>query len=178
LTTSRRDCVDWRWSSLRDDAEATAAARNQMEGARHGRALARSQGVARVRGGCDGHGDGGAALSSGVSWASPAPTGVSAGQNKTPGELGFEGKQGGRIPTIGVPSTGGISPAMAASQAESSLGETQQGRAPAMGRCGAAEESRGVADPGVQERSPDLGPSAEQEDQGMELGRHGEGRVA
>lgn len=35
-----------------------------------------------------------------------------------------------------------------------------------------------VADPGVQERSPDLGPSAEQEDQGMELGRHGEDRVA
>jgi hypothetical protein len=90
-----RGCVDQRWSSLRDDAEAAAAARNQMEGARHGRALARSQGVARVRGGCDSHGDGGAALSSGVSWASPAPTGVSAGQNKTPGELGFEGKQGG-----------------------------------------------------------------------------------
>jgi hypothetical protein len=67
---------------------------------------------------------------------------------------------------------------MAASRAESSLGETQQGRAPAMGRSGAAEESRDVADPGIQERSPDLGPSAEQEDQGMELGRHGEGRVA
>jgi hypothetical protein len=103
-----------------------------------------------------------------------------------------------------VPSTGGISPAMAAGRAESSPGETQQGRAsamgtscsanptqeqrgprcsaegeaPALGRSGAAEESRGVADLGVQEGSPDLGPSAEQEDQGMELGRHGEGRMA
>jgi hypothetical protein len=124
LTTSRRDCVDWRWSSLSDDDEAATAARNQMEGARHVRALARSQGVARVCGGCDGHGDGGAAQSSGVSWASPAPTGVSAGQNKTPGEFGFEGKQGGRIPTIGVPSTRGISPAMAAGRAENSPGET------------------------------------------------------
>jgi hypothetical protein len=37
------------------------------------------KGVARVRSGCDGHGDGGVALSSGVSWASPAPTGASAG---------------------------------------------------------------------------------------------------
>jgi hypothetical protein len=46
-------------------------------------------------------------------------------------------------------------------------------RRPWRRRCGAAEESRGVADPGVQERSPDLGPSAEQEDQGMELGGHG-----
>jgi hypothetical protein len=56
----RRDCIDRRWSSLRDDAEAAAAARNQMEGARHGGAFACSQGVARVRGGCDGHGGGGA----------------------------------------------------------------------------------------------------------------------
>jgi hypothetical protein len=57
----------------------------------HSRAV---KGVARVRGGYDGHGDGGAALSSSVSWASPAPTGVSAGQNKTPGELGLEGNRG------------------------------------------------------------------------------------
>ena len=136
-----RGCVDQRWSSLRDDAEAAAAARNQMEGARHGRALARSQGVARVRGGCDSHGDGGAALSSSVSWASPAPTGVSAGQNKTPGELGLEGNRGSDSNHWGAEHRG-ISPAMAAGRAESSPGETQQGRAPAMGDSSRALDQR------------------------------------
>jgi hypothetical protein len=99
----------------------------------HSRAV---KGVARVRGGCDGHGDGGAALSSGVSWASPAPTGVSARQNKTPGETG------GSDSNHWGAEHRGISPAMAAGRAESSPGETQQRHAPAMGDSSRALDQR------------------------------------
>jgi hypothetical protein len=101
-----RGCMDRRWSSLRDDAEAAATARNQMEGARHGRALARSQGGSK-----------------GARWlrrpwrrrCGPElrrELGISSAHGsfcrtkKTPGELEFEGKLGVGFQPLGCRAQG------------------------------------------------------------------------